>query len=99
MIKVEGINMLIKKVLEDDTQNCYPAMAQDKELQEMEKEFYNIIDNLPKQERLKMEEIFSRYTARITRIAYLKGMKDFAELHITLKDDIDNMCQTADYLR
>lgn len=83
--------MLINKVLEDDTQNCYPAMAQDKELQEMEKEFYNIIDNLPKQERLEMEEIFSRYTARITRIAYLKGMKDFAELHITLKDDIDNI--------
>ena len=83
--------MLIKKVLEDDTQNCYPAMAQDKELQEMEKEFYNIIDNLPKQERLEMEEIFSRYTARITRIAYLKGIKDFAELHITLKDDIDNI--------
>ena len=88
--------MLIKKVLEDDTQNCYPAMAQDKELQEMEKEFYNIIDNLPKQERLKMEEIFSRYTARVTRIAYLKGMKDFAELHITLKDDIDNILKRVE---
>lgn len=88
--------MLIKKVLEDDTQNCYPAMAQDKELQEMEKEFYNIIDNLPKQERLEMEEIFSRYTARITRIAYLKGMKDFAELHITLKDDIDNILKRVE---
>ena len=83
--------MLINKILEDDTQNCYPAMAQDKELQEMEKEFYNIIDNLSKQERLKIEEIFSRYTARVTRIAYLKGIKDFAELHITLKDDIDNI--------
>ena len=88
--------MLIKKVLEDDTQNCYPAMAQDKELQEMEKEFYNIIDNLPKQERLEMEEIFSRYTARITRIAYLKGIKDFAELHITLKDDIDNILKRVE---
>ena len=88
--------MLINKILEDDTQNCYPVMAQDKELQEMEKEFYNIIDNLPKQERLKMEEIFSRYTARITRIAYLKGMKDFAELHITLKDDIDNILKRVE---
>lgn len=88
--------MLINKVLEDDTQNCYPVMAQDKEMQEMEKEFYNIIDNLPKQERLKMEEIFSRYTARITRIAYLKGMKDFAELHITLKDDIDNILKRVE---
>ena len=88
--------MLIKKVLEDDTQNCYPAMAQDQELQEMEKEFYNIIDSLPKQERLEMEEIFSRYTARITRIAYLKGMKDFAELHITLKDDIDNILKRVE---
>lgn len=88
--------MLINKVLEDDTQNCYPAMAQDKELQVMEKEFYNIIDNLPKQERLEMEEIFSRYTARITRIAYLKGIKDFAELHITLKDDIDNILKRVE---
>lgn len=88
--------MLINKVLEDDTQNCYPAITQDQELQEMEKEFYNIIDNLPKQERLEMEEIFSRYTARITRIAYLKGMKDFAELHITLKDDIDNILKRVE---
>ena len=88
--------MLINKILEDDTQNCYPAMAQDKELQEMEKEFYNIIDSLPKQERLEMEEIFSRYTARITRIAYLKGMKDFAELHITLKDGIDNILKRVE---
>ena len=88
--------MLINKVLEDDTQNCYPAMAQDKELQVIEKEFYNIIDNLPKQERLEMEEIFSRYTARVTRIAYLKGMKDFAELHITLKDDIDNILKRVE---
>lgn len=88
--------MLINKILEDDTQNCYPAMAQDKELQEMEKEFYNIIDNLPNRERLEMEEIFSRYTARITRIAYLKGMKDFAELHITLKDDIDNILKRVE---
>ena len=88
--------MLINKVLEDDTQNCYPAMAQDKELQVIEKEFYNIIDNLPKQERLEMEEIFSRYTARVTRIAYLKGMKDFAGLHITLKDDIDNILKRVE---
>ena len=43
-----------------------------------------------------MEEIFSRYTARITRIAYLKGMKDFAELHITLKDDIDNILKRVE---
>ena len=24
-------------------------------------------------------------------IAYLKGIKDFAELHITLKDDVDDI--------
>ena len=88
--------MLINKILEDDTQNCYPAMAQDKELQELEKDFYNIIDGLPKQERLEMEEIFSRYTARITRIAYLKGIKDFAELHITLKDDVDDIIKKVE---
>ena len=47
-------------------------------------------------DRFEMEELFGKYTARVPRIAYLKGMKDFAELHITLKDDVDEILKEVD---
>lgn len=88
--------MLIDKIIYDDTQCCYPAMAQDRELQKLENKFYELTAQMPEMDRFEMEELFSKYTARVTRIAYLKGMKDFAELHITLKDDVDEILKEVD---
>lgn len=88
--------MLIDKIIYDDTQCCYPAMVQDRELQKLENKFYELTAQMPEMDRFEMEELFSKYTARVTRIAYLKGMKDFAELHITLKDDVDEIPKEVD---
>lgn len=80
--------MLIKRIMEDDTRNCYEAMSTDTQLAELDKDFYRLADTMSDKDRLEMESVFSAYMARVTRIAYLQGMKDFAELHVILKDDV-----------
>lgn len=79
--------MLLNKILENDTRSCYTAVKRDTELAQLDTEFYALMDMLPKAEGLKLESLFSQYMARITRIAYLQGMKDFMNLCVTLKED------------
>lgn len=76
--------MLVKQILENDMNNCYEALSTDAELN---KEFYQLADTMSDKDRLEMEDVFSAYMARVTRIAYLQGMKDFAEPHVVLKGD------------
>ena len=76
--------MLINKIIQEDTKNCHEAMKNDAELINLEEQFYEMM-----QGDLKLENIFTSYMARVTRIAYLQGMKDFAELCEILK------CKTA----
>jgi len=72
---MEEIEMLINKIIEEDTKNCHEAMERDAELLELEKQFYRMI-----QGNWELENIFTAYMARVTRIAYLQGIKDFAEM-------------------
>lgn len=74
--------MLINKIIEEDTKNCHEAMQRDMELLELEKQFYELM-----QGNLELENIFTSYMARVTRIAYLQGIKDFAELCGILRED------------
>lgn len=78
--------MLIKQILEHDTGNCYEAIKNDTQLAALDERFYKLVGNMPNADELAMESIFSEYMARVTRIAYLQGMKDLAELHLILKD-------------
>ena len=79
--------MLLDKILENDTRSCYAAIKGDLELAQLNKDFYAFMDKMPDADGLKLESIFSCYMARVTRIAYLQGMKDFLELHVMLKED------------
>lgn len=83
--------MLIKQILEKDMSNCYEALSADAELAERDKDFCQLADAMSDKDRLEMEDVFSAYMARVTRIAYLQGMKDFAELHVVLKDDVSEI--------
>lgn len=74
--------MLINRIIEEDTKNCHEAMQSDTELLELEKQFYELM-----QGNLELENIFTSYMARVTRIAYLQGMKDFTELCGILRED------------
>ena len=78
--------MLISQMLDNDVENCRDVMEGDEELQNLESNFYAAISKLPEEDRYEMEDLFSGYAGRVTRIAYLKGMSDFARLCITLKE-------------
>lgn len=80
--------MLLDRILENDTRSCYAAIKEDAELASLDTEFYALMNKLSKAEEFKLESIFSQYMARVTRISYLQGMKDFAELHIVLNGDM-----------
>ena len=79
--------MLIDQMLENDVENCRDLMENDKELQDLERDFYEALSKLPEEDQYEMEELFSGYAGRVTRIAYLKGMSDFARTCIILKED------------
>ena len=51
---MEEIEMLINKIIEEDTKNCHEAMERDAELLELEKQFYRMI-----QGNLELENIFT----------------------------------------
>ncbi len=83
--------MLLKQVIASDLKNCYEATSNDELLQSLESDFYSYRDKMDVSDFRELEEIFSQYMARITRIAYLQGMKDFNELHIVLKEDTNSI--------
>ncbi len=85
--------MLIKQILEKDTRNCYEAIKNDVQLAALDERFYKLADTMPNADKLAVESIFSEYMARVTRIAYLQGMKDFSELHLVLKEDAKNIME------
>ena len=83
--------MLLKEMIANDLKNCYEATSEDELLQSLESDFYSYRDKMDASDFRKLEEIFSEYMARVTRIAYLQGMKDFNELHIVLKEDTNSI--------
>ena len=83
--------MLIKQILENDTRNCYDAMKSDLQLSTLDERFYKLAGTMPNADKLAMESVFSEYMARVIRIAYLQGMKDFVELHVVLKNDVSDI--------
>ena len=85
--------MLINRMLREDTESCDEAMKRDLELSELEKEFYAHVGL-----DMMLENIFTAFMARVTRIAYLQGMKDFAELCGLLKCDTNDILEKFTYI-
>lgn len=80
--------MLITQILKNDTRNCYGAIKNDVQLAALDERFYILAGTMPNADKLAMESIFSEYMVRVPRIAYLQGTKDFAELHVILKNSV-----------
>lgn len=80
--------MLINKMLREDTERCHEAMKRDFELCRLEEEFYACVGK-----DMELENIFTSFMARVTKIAYLQGMKDFAELCGVLKCDTNEILE------
>ena len=83
--------MLLKQMIANDLKNCYEATSNDELLQSLESDFYSFRDVVGISDFTKLEEVFSEYMARVSRLAYLQGMKDFHELCIELKEDTNDI--------
>ena len=83
--------MLIDEIMEKDITNCFEAISKDPELQDLEKKFYKVLKRVEQDICLEVEGVFNAYMAQVTRICYLQGLKDFAELHLILKESVTNI--------
>lgn len=83
--------MLLKQMIANDLKNCYEAVSSDELLQSLESDFYSYRDRMDTIDFIKLEEIFSEYMARVSRLAYLQGMKDFNELCLVLKGNTNDI--------
>lgn len=79
--------MLIEQIMDRDVDNCYKALHSDEQLIEIDDTFYSLLSECPEHIHFDMERNVSKYMARVTRIAYLQGIIDFAKLFIVLKED------------
>ena len=78
--------MLLAEILEKDMENCRLVMKNDQKLKDLEGQLDFALDSLPDKQKLEAEEKVDAYVARIIRIVYLQGIKDYAELQNMLKD-------------
>ena len=83
--------MLLKQMIANDLKNCYEATSNDELLQRLENDFYSFRNGMDGKDFTRLEEIFSEYMARVTRLAYLQGMKDFNELCLVLKENTNDI--------
>ncbi|MBR2037009.1 MAG: hypothetical protein IKA09_04705 [Lachnospiraceae bacterium] len=72
---------------------CHHAFKEDEQLNELEEKLYNLLATCPEELFPDLEQAVNEYKASVIRIAYLQGLKDFAELYITLKKDIHEILQ------
>ena len=85
--------MLIKQIMDRDVDSCYEALHSDEQLKEIDDQFYSFLSECPEHIHFDMERNVSKYMARVTRIAYLQGIIDFARLFIALKEDAQDILQ------
>lgn len=83
--------MLLKQMIANDLKNCYEAASNDELLQSLENDFYTYRNVMDGKDFTRLEEIFSEYMARVTRLAYLQGLKDFNELCLVLKENTNDI--------
>jgi hypothetical protein len=83
--------MLLKQMIANDLKNCYEAASNDALLQSLESDFYAYRAGMDRSDFARLEEIFSEYMARVSRLAYLQGMKDFHELCLELKENTNDI--------
>ena len=88
--------MLIKQIIDGDIAGCRHALEADEQLKEMEEKYYTIMSQCPEEVTFDMESTINAYIARVIRIAYLQGIKDFANLYIALKEDVHEILQKCE---
>ena len=85
--------MLIKQILDADTEKCREALERDVQLEKTDDRLYSLLSGLSDDIRFDMERTISEYMARVTRIAYLQGIVDFTKLYVVLQEEPNAILQ------
>ena len=88
--------MLIKQIVDGDMADCRHAIEADEQAKELEEAYYAMLSKCPEEIRFDMEMAINSYAERVIRIAYLQGIKDFANLCITLKEDVHDILKKCE---
>ena len=87
---------LIQKIIDNDILSCHHAFKKDEPLKNLDDNLYAMLDKCPDKIYHDLEMVVNNYVSRVIQIAYLQGLKDFAELHITLKEDVHEILQKCE---
>ena len=85
--------MLIQHIMNSDVLSCHHAFEKDEQLKNLDDNLYTMMNKCSAEIYHDLEMAVNNYVSRVIQIAYLQGLKDFAELHITLKEDVHEILQ------
>lgn len=92
----EKDNILIKQIVDGDIASCRHAVEADAQVKELEEAYYSIMAKCPEETGFDMERAVNAYTERAIRIAYLQGIKDFADFCIILQEDVSEIIKRCE---
>ena len=85
---------MLTSILAVSLKKCKEPLQKDSVLPELEAKILEFTKQLPQDSSDTMTDILSKYKARITKIAYLQGMRDIFDLFFTLSDEANEILAT-----
>ena len=87
---------MIERIVEKDLDNCYKELKENEGIQRYEKELYSILEGLDNKISMQIEDIFSGYTSKAIRIGYVQGIKDFNEMFVEIKGNVNEIIEKVE---
>ena len=85
--------MVLSGIMENDLDSCNEIVRNDKQLVELDKQFYKLLDQVDNSIKLQLEETYSLYSSRAMRIGYLQGFKDFYKMCVELNSSTTELIE------
>ena len=82
---------MLTSILAASLEKCKEPLRNDPVLQELDTKIHEFAKQLPQDPYDNMAAILNKYKDRITKIAYLQGMRDIFDLFFTLSDEANEI--------
>jgi len=82
---------MLTSILAASLEKCKEPLRNDPVLQELDAKIHEFAKQLPQDSYDNMAAILNKYKDRITKIAYLQGMRDIFDLFFTLSDEANEI--------
>ena len=82
---------MLTSILAASLEQCREPIHKDSIIQELDTQLIELIKQLPQDSHDNLESVIDKYKNRITKIAYLQGMKDIFDLFFTLSDEANEI--------